>query len=147
MSVSSSATDPVQTVIELLDGYTGWSLDSPEVYNQNEISQQERTSNPDPAIYVWSPVDASIEQFSADNDSLLETRTIEASVWTLDNSDTFTYHREAVDFLQEYADDNYATVNFHHIQPNSVTDSRSEKIARQTDHYVMSIQAEVEDLR
>jgi len=61
MSVSSTSNDPVQTIIDLLDGYTGWSLDSPEVYNQNEVSQQERTSNPDPAIYVWSPVDASIE--------------------------------------------------------------------------------------
>lgn len=148
MSVSSSSNDAVQAVIDVLDGYTGWTLTAPEVYSQEEVSQQDKQANPDPAIYVWSPTDADLRQFSGDSDSLIDRRTVEASIWVLDSSsDCHTYHDDVVEFLQDYAGDNYTNLNFHHIRPNSVTDSRSEKVARMTDHYIMSVQVEIQSLR
>jgi len=148
MSVSSTSDDSVQAVIDILDGYTGWSLTAPDVYHQHDVSQSDKQNKPDPAIYVWSPADADLSQFSGDNDSLIDRRVIEASIWVLDSSsDCFTYQDDVVDLFQDYADDNYSNLNFHHIRPSSVTDSRSEKITTQTDHYIMAVQADMQDLR
>jgi hypothetical protein len=147
MSVSTSTPDAVQAVIDVLDGYTGWTNTSPDVYHQHDVSQQDKQSKPDPAIYVWSPTDGDLSQFSGDNDSLVDIRTVECSIWTLDATDTHEYHEDTIDFLQSYAGDNYSNLDFHHIRPNSVTDSRSENVARMTDHYIMSIQVELQELR
>jgi len=146
MSVSTTATDPVEAVKDILGGYTGWSITAPEVYHQNEVSQADKQNKPDPAIYVWSPTEADFSQFSADNDDLLEDPIIEASIWGLNESDVFTYYRETISLLQEYADDNYTNTEFHHIRPSSGTDNRNEKIAERTDHYIMNVQADVEIL-
>jgi len=150
----TTSTDGVQTVINVLSDATQfgyWSLDAPEVYHNQEVAQKSKENNPDPAMYVWSPVDGSLEQFSADNDDLNTDRTVEIQIWTLETdstgSDCQTYHEEVIDFLQEYADDNYQNTEFHYIQPESVTDSRSDHIARMTDHSIMSVQVEVHNLR
>lgn len=147
MSVSSSSTDSVQTIIDLLSGYTGWTLPAPEVYEHQEVAQKSKENNPDPAIYVWSPVDGSLEQFSADNTVLDERRTVEAQVWTLDSNTAETYHQEIIDFLNQYADDNESLTTFHYIQPQSATDNRSEHITRMTDHFILSVQVEVHNHR
>lgn len=147
MSVTSNSDDAVQTIVDLLDGYTGWTLSSPEVYKHQEVAQQEKENNPDPAMYVWSPVDASLEQFSGDNDTLNENRTVEVQIWTLDSDDSETYHQETIDFLNQYADDNYSNIEFHFVQPESATDSRSDHIARMTDHFILSVQVGVHNHR
>lgn len=148
MSVSSTSTDAVQTIIDILDGYTGWTLTTPDVYHQHDVSQSDKQNKPDPAIYVWSPVDADLSQFSGDNDSLIDVRTVEASIWVLESSsDAHTYHDDVVQFLQEYAGDNYSNLEFHHVRPQAVTDSRSEKVTSMTDHYILSVQVEVRELR
>jgi hypothetical protein len=147
MSVTSTATDSVQAVVDLLTGYTGWSLTAPEVYKLQELSQQQRENNPDPAIYVWSPVDASLDQFDAEYSNIDETRTVECQIWTLDGGNAETYHQETIDFLAEYANDNYTNTEFHHVRPTSATDSRSDHIRQLTDHYILSVQAEVHNHR
>jgi len=150
MSVTSTSTDSVQTIVDLLDGYTGWSLNDPEVYLHQEVSQQEKENNPDPAIYVWSPVDADLSQGAAGAEYYTEFRTVEAQIWTLNsqnNTATETYHQEAIDFLREYSNDNESNTTFHKIQPDSATDSRSEHIRRMTDHYIMSVQVRMHNHR
>jgi hypothetical protein len=147
MSVSSASTDAVQMVVDLLDGYTGWSLTAPEVYQHQELSQKQKENNPDPAIYVWSPVDGSLDQFGAEYDHIDETRTVEAQIWTLDAGNAETYHQETIDFLAQYANDNYSQLEFHHIRPQSTTDSRSEHIRQLTDHYILSVQSDVHNHR
>lgn len=146
----TTSTDGVQTVINVLSDATQfgyWSLDAPEVYHNQEVAQKSKENNPDPAIYVWSPVDGSLEQFSGDNTVLDERRTVEAQVWTLDSQNAETYHQEIIDLLQRYADDNYRNTNFHWIQPQSATDNRSEHITRRTDHYILSVQVEIHNHR
>lgn len=148
MSVSSNSTDAVETVKELLDGFTGWTLATPEVFRHDEISQQEKENNPDPALYVWSPVDATFEQFSGDNEVLDEMRTVEIQHWNLDSaSNAETYHQDVIDFLNDYADDNESQTTFHFIQPTSATDNRADKIVQRTDHYIFSVQVDVHNHR
>ena len=146
-SLESPSDDPVQTVADILDGYTGWSLTAPEVYKLQELSQQQRENNPDPAIYVWSPVDGSLDQFDAEYSNIDETRTVECQVWTLDGTNAETYHQEIINLLATFANDNYDRTNFHHIRPTSATDSRSDHIRQLTDHYILSVQAEVHNHR
>jgi len=52
-----------------------------------------------------------------------------------------------VDIFGDYATDNYSNLEFHNLNPSSKSDSRQERVARQTDHYVMSVQCELRDLR
>lgn len=143
----SDSDDAVQTVIDILSKYSNWSLPAPEIYEHQEVAQKSKENNPDPAVYVWSPVDGSLEQFSADNDVLNEFRTVEAQVWTLNSQNAETYHQEIIDLLQRYADDNYQNTNFHYIQPQSATDNRSEHITRMTDHFILSVQVELHNHR
>ena len=42
MSVTSNSTDAVDTIIDLLGGYSGWSLDAPEVYHNQEVAQKSK---------------------------------------------------------------------------------------------------------
>lgn len=153
MSVSSSSTDVVQAVIDILEGYTTWTNTTPEVYKQSEVPQSERESASNPRIYVWSPVDESMEGLGAKREKTVSTKTIECSAWVLTDSDgsAFTeceqYKQDIIDILEDYVTDNYANIEFLNIRPSSSTDSRQERIAQRTDHYVMSVQAESGDLR
>jgi hypothetical protein len=147
---TSTNKDVIEMVKEVLQGaeaFGFWSLSEPDFYRQNEVSQRDKQNNESPSLYVWSPIDADLAQFSGDTDSQTDIRTVEISIWTLDNSNTHTYHEDCIDLLQEYADDNYTNIEFHHIRTNASSDMRAEHIARQTDHYIMNVQAEVHDLR
>jgi len=147
MSVSSTSTDAVQVVVDILDGYTGWTLSAPEVYEWAEVSQQEREHNPDPALYVWAPADATLDQFGAEYNHIDETRIVEVQVWDLDRDDVETYHQDVIDFFATYANDNEQNTPFHHIRPTSATDSRSEHTRQRTDHYIMSVQCDLHNHR
>lgn len=146
------STDIVQAVVDILneaDTYGWWTNSVPEIRKQNEVSQKERENATSPRIYVWSPVDASFEAFDAEVSHYRETDTIECSVWVLTDSDGSAakeckeYYQDLIDILGEYSTNNYDNIEFHYIRPSSGVDSRQERIARRTDHYVMSVQAEV----
>lgn len=152
----SRKSDIVAAVIEVLQGatdYDSWTLTGPEVYRQSEISQRERENNPDPSMYVWSPVDATLDPFDAEYSRVNETRTVEVSIWVLGDAsnsgfgDCETYQQDVIDILSQYGNDNETNIEFRDLKPASVTDSRQEHITRQTDHYIMSVQAEVENFR
>lgn len=153
MSINSSSNDPVQTVIDLLSGYAGWTHSAPEVYEQEEVSQQEKISNPDPAIYVWSATDASLDQFDAEYSAIDETIPVECAIWIMGSSayDTSSrvndYKDDTIDFLAQYANDNEQQITFHHIRPVSFTDNRSEKVSNMTDHEIATVQANVHNHR
>lgn len=153
MSVSSSSTDIVQAIIDILDGYTTWTHTKPAVYKQPEVPQSERESASEPRVYVWSPVDTSMEALGAKREKTIDRKTIECSAWILTDSDgsafdaSEDYKQDIIDILEDYSTDNYSNIEFHNIRPTSSTDSRQERIAQRTDHYVQSVQAEIEDLR
>ena len=152
MSVSSTEDDPVDAVIEVLEGYS-WTNTTPEVWRQSEQDQQYRENNPDPAIYVWSPVDADLSALGAKREKTDESWTVECSIWILSDASTDAYNickqyqSDLVDILEDYVTDNYENLNFYNVRPQSVTDSRQESIASRTDHLVMGVQAELNNLR
>lgn len=153
MSVTTTEIDPVAAIIDILEGYTTWTNTTPEVYKQSEVSQQERKAAPNPRIYVWSPADGSMENLGAEYSRTIDTDIVEASAWVLDEAGVDKhlqceqYQKDIIEILEDYANDNYENTEFHNIRPTSKTDSRSESVARITDHLVSSVQADVEDLR
>lgn len=147
MSVSSTSTDPVDAIYDLLNGYTGWTNATPEVRYQWKWSPDQRENSRDPAIYVWSPTEGSYDAFDAEYSHLDEGQTIEANIWTLDDSETSTYSEDVVDFLSEYGNDNESQTEFHRIRPQNNNDMRQENIARKTDHFIASVQINLRNFR
>lgn len=147
MSVSSSSSDPVQAIFDLLDGFTGWTEPAPEVRKQWNWSPDQRENTKDPALYVWSPVEGSLEAFDAEYSHIDDTQTVEINIWTLDPDTVDSYANDVIQFLSEYGNDNESNTVFHRIRPNSVNDLRQEKIARKTDHYVITVTTELRFFR
>jgi hypothetical protein len=147
-SATATDADAVQTVVDLLSNNSGWTNTDPEVFRHEELSQQQKENNPDPAIYVWSPVDATLDKFSADGDTIDERRTVEAQIWDLDSSNRAEqYHQDVIDFINAYSNDNESNTPFHFLKPVSATDSRSDHIRQLTDHYILSVEIEVHNHR
>lgn len=153
MSVSTSSRDPVQAVVDILDGYTTWTNTAPAVFRQQDVSQKARENRSDPTIYVWSPVDGTLDQFDAEYSTYDETQVVECSIWVLDtagedsSTEVLQYRDDTIDILGDYANDNGQNIAFHHIRPTSTTDSRQEHITRRTDHLIMSVQADIHEFR
>lgn len=150
MSATSSNVEAVETIVGLLENAdsTNWQNSDPDRIDQfQEFSEKGRQNYPDPALYIWSPVDADLQAFDAEYSHIDETRTVEIQVWTLDNTDTAQYHQDVIDFVAQYGNDNEENTTFHRIRPTSADDLRSEKVARQTDHYVATVQAQLRKLR
>lgn len=145
MSVTSTSENATDTIVDLLSGYTGWSITAPEVYAKRELSQSQRENNPDPALYVWSPVDTDFSEMDAEGSRLRQNSTVEIEVWTLNESNTEIYSRECVDYLSNYMRDRYQQTNWHQIVPINAADNRSEHIRQMTDHYIYTVQIELRE--
>jgi len=150
MSVSSSATEAVETIVDLLDGAPSgaWTNTTPDrVAKYQTHAEKARMNYPNPALYIWSPVDASLDAFDAEYSRIDETRTVEIQVWTLDDTETAQYHQDVIDFLAQYGNDNTDNTTFHRIRPTAADDLRSEHIVRQTDHYIATVTVELRNFR
>lgn len=147
MSVSSSSNDPTQVVVDILSGFTGWTNATPEVHRMNEKTQTYRESNPDPALYVWSPTGGDIRRFSADGDQMRQIQRVEVDVWTLDSSDTFDYFEDVIDLFDDYLNDQEQNTVFHRVEPTNSEDFRPQKRADKTDHYIMTVEIQTRRLR
>lgn len=149
MSATSASTDPVQAVADLLSGAASsvWTNADPQVKLLWDYSQQQREGENDPTLYVWSPVEGTLEPFDAKFSRMDETQTVEISVWTFDKADTAQYSSDVIQFLSEYGTDNEANTEFHQLRPVSENDLRSEHIRRKTDHFVTNVTVEVTQLR
>lgn len=148
MSATSSATDSVETVYDLLDGAQSsvWTNADPEVHHMWDVSARGRENNNDPSLYVWSPVEGDLSRFSADGDHLIDNQVVEISVWTLDSINTTEYAEDVIDLLGDYIEDNEDKITFRNIAPTSVNDLRAEHVTRNTDHYIIAIQVDVDGL-
>jgi len=149
MSATSTAGDPVQAVVDLLNGAQSsvWTNQAPEVYLQWDVTQRGRETNNNPALYVWSPVEGTFDPLAADYTRLDEEQTIEIDVWTLDPEITATVATDVIQFMSEYGNDNEDKTEFLHLRPESTGDARAEHIARQTDHYITTVTVAVRNLR
>jgi len=149
MSATSSASDPVTTVYELLKNAdtSVWTNDDPQVRYMWDYSPQQRENENDPTLYVWSPVEGTYDKFSGDADSLTDDETVEISIWTLDATETSQYGGDLVDFMSDYMEDHGARVNWRNIEPDTINDLRAEHMAQRTNHFIAALQVTLDDLR
>lgn len=151
MSVSSTETEAVELLVDLLDNAPAgtWTNAAPEVHAVWEVSQRGRQNNPDPALYVWSPVEGPVDALSGfDYDRLDEQATVEIQVWTLDSVETSQYASDIVNYLAgDYANDNEANTPYHRIRPADVSDERAATQTRPSEHFVTTVTVEGRRLR
>jgi hypothetical protein len=143
MSVTSSSDDPVQAVIDLLSGTSSsnWPNGPKPTYIETswETDYQTKANRADPAVYVRSPEDGTIESFSARSTIKDESETVVAAVWATDDSTASDIAGDVVSILEDYWNDRQANTQFHRIRPRRVNDARQEHVARQTDHYTITV--------
>jgi len=147
MSVSTSAAEAVETIYDILDGYA-WNLTDPTVkYHWEKVqSHKGPGAGQPPEIYVFSPTDDSIDKFSADGQFTDETQTVLVEIYVLKDDSNPTeikqYARETVEILQAYYDDNKVRTNFTDIEPTNQADFRAQSSARQSDHFIHTVEVE-----
>jgi len=146
MSVTSDR-DHVEAVIDLLENAadTAWSsAEPPTIKRYWDDAQQERGpgAGQPPTIYVWSPTDTSLEQFSIDGDQFEQRDVVELLVYSLDSRETELVQSDVTRVLSEYLNDNKTRTPFATVEPVAESDFRSQKQRRLTDHYVQGVQVE-----
>lgn len=161
MSATSTSTDPVQTVIDLLTGTPAdeWTGDKPDPIERQWAHDFNWKQNQNgPSAYVWSPEVGTQDQLSADGTVKDQTETIGVDVWaptptpayggvygaTYGSADVaVTVADDVVAILEDYWNDRTANTRWHRIRPQSVDDRRAEAIARRADKHVISVQVQL----
>lgn len=151
MSATSSSTEPVDMVVDLLDGAAvgQWTNASPDVFYLEDVPQADRGPSQDqPAhLYVWMPAGGPIEGLSGDWTSTTEQNTVEIQVWSLDRGECAVYKEDVINFLSLYANDNEENTLFHRVRPSNQDDMRGQNQARRTNHFVMTVEVDCRKLR
>jgi hypothetical protein len=147
MSATSQSEFGVETIVDLLagsatDDYTQTGTVPDRIAPLWEFSHSDRINYPDPALYVWSPVETDLQKFSIDGDHMLEDETIEVLIMTLESTLTKEYQRDVIQILSSYYNDNEQNTNYYTINPTTASDLRNEHLADQTDHYLSTVQIE-----
>jgi len=146
MSVTSSEENPVDAVKDLLEGQpsSSWTNADPTIEYHWDVPYSEKGPADDqPAeLYVWSPVDSTLEQLSASGDFLDEGHSVEVQIWSLSDPETADYMRDVIQIFGDYLDDNTDTTEFITLPPTSARDLRSDKIPQKTSHYIAQVEIE-----
>lgn len=156
-TVDSGDTDRYATVSNggtvenqgtLVAGVDVWGTTPPNVRSYWDDAQNEKGPGADqPAvIYVWSPVDSTLERFSIDDGELRENNTVEIQIWTLDEQEAVTLSNDIVEILSKYMADNKDRTPYAEVQPSGLSDFREQKNARMTNHYIMSVEIDTDGL-
>lgn len=166
MSVSTTATDPVDTLYDILNnagattggygvsygyvygGGTTWTNTAPEVYRRWETDQQDREHNNDPALYLWSPETSDRPALGAEYDDIDEFQFVDVSIWVLDDDDTapsdvVDYANDVIGLVEEYGTDNKGRTEWNTIRPTGDNDLRAENVVRKTDHFVITVSVDL----
>ena len=144
---TSSESDPVDAVFDLLDQQPteAWSTtDDPTVlYNWDRaFSEKGPGDDQPPELYVWSPIDGTIDQLTADGAYTNESHTVEVQVWALQQAVVATLMRDLIHIFGEYMDNQQTATEFITLPPSSVRDLRSDAVRRQTSHYLATVEVE-----
>lgn len=131
MSVTS-ATDPVATIIDLLDNAadSDWTSSSPpdriERKENSEPSERLRNSRlADVSLYVWSSATGEFVKWSAEGDTD-QTEVVRVEILTNDDTTTNDYAGDVIDILRTYVNDNEDQTGWVDIWPDSIDDSTSQ---------------------
>lgn len=152
MSATTTDTDPVDAIVDLLDGAPSatWDTADPTVLRWHDRTESERGPGQGqaPHLYAYQPAGGPIERFSADGALLWEPDApVEVWVYSLDESDTKTLAQNVIDFLDDYLDDQEANTPFVDIQPTSVEDFREQKLTQRTEHFTYRVEVALESFR
>lgn len=150
MSVSSTATEPVETLEDILSGVasTEWTNADPQVFRWWEHSQSERgPGQGQPAhIYILQTTNTPVDPISADGILLEENPTLEVFIYTFSETETGEYARDVIQILSQYFADNQNLTEYFHIEPSGIEDFREQKVTQQTEHYVYTVEIEMQKL-
>lgn len=145
---TSTSDFAVETCVDLLQGEPDntWTDGAVEVYQWQETDAKGRKGI-DRGLYVWSPVETSLDKFSADGDHLDQQDQIEIVIGTYGKTETARLIEDTIDVMGQYIDDNHSNVNFRSVEPTAATDDRANTILRKTDHYTGTVTVQLENLR
>ena len=150
---STDATDPRTAIIELLSNAGEWPGQEPIIKRIEDTTPKTRQNTTQPAVYVHKPVDDDLTRFSAQSLALEEDETVELYIYILETEDETPperaareYRNQVINTLSGYMSDNYTRTEFLYLEPTGATDARASTIARQTDHYVYSVEIETHRL-
>jgi hypothetical protein len=139
--------DAVAQIVNLLKetNDSRWRYGKPERIDPIwEYSHNDRMNFPNPALYVYTPSDASIDKFGIEGESFNQTITIEILVMTLESTETQAYLSETAELITQLYDDNTANSNFHRFGNINLADLRNEHVPQQTDHYIGTVTFEIQ---
>ncbi len=140
MSATSTESESVDAIKDLLEkqSSSAWTNSDPSIfYNWETAFSEKGPADDQPAeLYVWQPVDTSIEKLSADGTYLDEDHTVEVQIWTLEEQTTQVYMRDVIQIFGEYLDRQQDVSEFIGIEPTAARDLRSDSVRRRTSHYI-----------
>lgn len=147
MSPSTTATDPVQTVVDLLadTDSANWPNGTKPTYIERrwDVDFETKANRADAAVYVHSPEDGTHDQLSTAGDHKLQQETVAAQIWAIDETDHGDITGDVRAILEDYWNDPSDDTTFDRIRPQAGDDRRQENIARRTAHYVTQITIEL----
>lgn len=148
MSVTSD-TDPVDAVVDILNNAAvgEWTNTTPEIYRYSETTTKGRENEANDALYVLSLGGTSLTRYGVDpgtQDQQNEDGQVQVLCASLDNQNAQDLSRDVTGILRGYMSDNYTQTNMHYLEPTDIVDSRAQKIARMTDHFVYLVEIATE---
>jgi len=126
-----------------------WSVTPPDqISHLAEVSGQERTNTTEDRLYVWAPVDADIQRFSADGKNITRFEDVQVLIYVLDDkSRCAALQRDIIKILGNFMTDNKNRTDQSHIEPVSAADLRNEHQARTASYHVMGVTVEARRFR
>ena len=148
MSITTD-TDPVDTVVAILNntGVGDWTNTVPEIYRYSETTTKGRENEANDAVYVLSLGGTSLDRFGIEpgsQDNQQEDGQVQVLCASLTESNSQDMANDVVSILRGFMSDNYTQTNMHYLEPTDIVDSRAQKIARMTDHFVYLVEIETE---
>lgn len=149
----ATETDPVQTVIDLLDAttdsdFTGSKPAHVERYEEREARIKAQRSGD--ALYVFQPAETDVAQLAADYSALDHSSVVHVEAWTLTGSAKAWELAEDVHdhVTTQYGVDNKSSTQWQVIRPTGFVDFRQgSKAARRADHFIEAVQLVLSGLR
>ena len=153
MSISTTETDPVETIYDILDQASGdsskWTNTPPEIFYYWERPFAEKGPGADqpPNVYVWSPTSTETPVFSSDGEFYDTSATVEVQAWSLNEFEIKDLQNDIANILSGYFADNQDLTDWHNIWPSNTSDFREQKPARETNHFVVSLEVDLRALK
>lgn len=139
---TSTSTDPVQTVIDLLDGTSSsdWPNTKPtNIEKRWTTSYRTKTNRSNLSCYVHSHDIGEQDALSTAAETKDEQEHVRVECWSPTESDAVDCGGDVKSILEDYWDDRTTNTTWQRIRPQSVDDRRAEAQAMGADMYVVAV--------